>query len=91
MKMEPMPRTPARARSPLHFLGEVVRAFLIVNGLAWIGVFMASPGFRTHGAPSSSKIDARTGKPLMLHLRGADLIEAPASVPVTTTVRRRGA
>jgi hypothetical protein len=61
---------PTAQRSKLSFMGEVIRAFLIVNGLAWLGVVLVSPYQRTMGAAASTRVDPRTGKPLVMKLKG---------------------
>ena len=68
---KPIPRQ-SRTRKP--FLGEIARAFLIVNGLAWIGIALASPGFRTSGANASAKRDPATGKPRVEALQGCEIV-----------------
>ena len=59
------------------FIGELARAFLIVNGLAWIGVMLASPNSFSYGAPASARIDRRTGQPRLEPLAGCEIVETP--------------
>jgi len=76
-----LPLKPVPRKSQLKFVGEVLRAFLIVNGLAWMGVVVASPFQRTCGSTASSHVDVRTGKPILMQLAGCHVEGEPAGAP----------
>jgi hypothetical protein len=75
---EPLPRSPVedpQEESELQFYLDVLRNFMVVNGLVMMGTLFM-PVFRpTMGATASSRLDPETGKPAVMELRGCTVTQ----------------
>lgn len=86
---EPLPRQPLDEDddSEIFFFGDVVRNFIVVNGLVMLGAALLPVYRPTMGATASARLDPATGKPVLLEARGctvthtAQAPERPAPLP----------
>ena len=76
-----MPRRPSTRRNPLKLLGDVFVALCLLNGAASAVLLLLAPPFRTAGGTARSRIDPKTGKPVVMRLVGCHPVNSSDPTP----------